>query len=374
MKRCACVLMIGVLSQAAVGAVTITNLGFPAVNSTNHASVVSAGVTDDGVAYGVQNQFLLMRYTSFVWTAQGGMESIGLEPSDPWQVIVGVAPGGRRMVMNTLDFSSCVSQSWYASVRSSDLPRVIHLGPARATTPDGRCVALEGGVWSVGTGYVPEPIPESENHVLLYGISDDGRSVLGHGLSQWGLRDESGDWHWIGTLGAVKTAILAGSGDVVIGELRLPDDHTQPYRWTPEEGFQHLDLPPGAAEFAYTTVDGCNAQADVIVGSVVGAGYEDEGSACIWVHGQFRFLKPCLEDLGVDLTGWTLDRALGISRNGRFIVGAGRYETRPGALENAIFLVDLQSPVTCRGDTDGDGVVTFEDITEVLAHWGATCP
>ena len=114
------------------------------------------------------------------------------------------------------------------------------------------------------------------------------------------------------------------------------------------------DLPGGAfSSVALAT----SADGSVVVGSSAGAG---GGEAFVWDPANgMRSLAALLEERGVDLTGWTLSEATGMSADGRVVVGTG---TNPAGQMEA-WLAMLGDGVM---DEDGDGVLDGEDNCPIV--------
>jgi probable HAF family extracellular repeat protein len=80
-----------------------------------------------------------------------------------------------------------------------------------------------------------------------------------------------------------------------------------------------------------------------------------------------RDLKEALEqDAGLDLTGWNLTIATGISANGRVIVGNG---FSPAGNQTS-WIARLGAP-GCEGDVNADGVTNAADFVVLAANFGA---
>jgi hypothetical protein len=102
--------------------------------------------------------------------------------------------------------------------------------------------------------------------------------------------------------------------------------------------------------------------------AAVGTGFDDSGnyapfywSTTLGMRGLHAVLE---EEFGVDLTGWTLLEANGISADGRKIVGGG---LRAGNREG--FVVTLDEPGECRPDCTGDGVLNINDFLCFQGAW-----
>ena len=127
--------------------------------------------------------------------------------------------------------------------------------------------------------------------------------------------------------------------------------------------FQGLgDLPGGSFNSAANAV---SADGSVVVGQGTG----DSGSeAFIWdaVNGM-QSLQVVLEvQLGLDLTGWTLTDARGISADGSTIIGLG---INPSGFSEAYIAV-IPDLGACLADITGDGNVNVTDLLALLAAWG----
>jgi probable HAF family extracellular repeat protein len=105
---------------------------------------------------------------------------------------------------------------------------------------------------------------------------------------------------------------VSGDGSVIVGPSHSAAGQ-QAFRWTQATGMVAIG-PPGSDAFAVSH-DG-----SVIVGEMTAS-----GGAAIWdsVNG-FRLLSDVLtQELGLDIAGWTLGQAQGVSADGLTIVGWG---------------------------------------------------
>jgi probable HAF family extracellular repeat protein len=162
---------------------------------------------------------------------------------------------------------------------------------------------------------------------------------------------------WFGGGPPVALGVLPGSsnsaasgvsadGSVVVGR-----SDGRAFRWT---GAGMVDL--GAFDATDPAV-AVSADGAIVVGrdSTVGA--------FIWdpVHGM-RELRTVLLGLGVELNGWTLTHAVGVSADGRTIVGNG---TNPAALPEA-WIAFLGDPVSgaCYANCDGSTTAPALNIND----------
>ena len=269
------------------------------------------GVSADGsVVVGRSNS--TSGYEAFLWTQAGGM--VGL----------GDLTGG--------DFDS------FAHGVSADGSVVVGLGRSDSGAEAFRWTQAGG---MVGLGDLPGGIYNS----LARGVSADGSVVVGASTGTYG----SEAFRWTQAGGMVGLGDLNGGsfqsdaygisadGTVVVGAGQNALG-TEAFRWTQADGMVGLgDLPGGQHS---SKAHGVSADGSVIVGT----GYSDSGhEAFLWTQeGGMQGLWELLSyDYGLDLTGWRLSEASGVSLDGLQIVGWG---TNPSGSQEA-WLADLSSPV-----------------------------
>lgn len=279
---------------------------------------------------------------AFLWTPEQGMIGLG-----------GLNPNQQR--------------SWAYSVANDGVAVV---GESRAQ------YSYHAFRWTPAEGMVdmddrPGWYPTSS----AWGVSTDGSVVVG-------ARNSLGAFRWTAETGMVDLGALPGyigsgasavsaDGSVVVGRTYDDDDEMQAYYWTAEGGMVGLGDLPGGQWPLDSEANAVSADGSVIVGAGESSagreavrwttagemlslgdlpgGYTDgialgvsaDGSvvvgmgtlgwelfdrdAFIWdeEHG-IRLLKDALEDeYGLDLTGWRLLAAEGISDDGCTIVGTG---------------------------------------------------
>jgi len=103
---------------------------------------------------------------------------------------------------------------------------------------------------------------------------------------------------------------------VVAGEHALSAGY-EAFRWTEHSGLVDLgDVNPGG--YPNSTAAAVNADGSAIVGIC-------SSGACIWdaAHGMRDLAALLMQEFGLDLSGWTLSIATGISADGTVIVGNG---------------------------------------------------
>lgn len=111
---------------------------------------------------------------------------------------------------------------------------------------------------------------------------------------------------------------VSADGSTIVGASFTSFFEPHAVRWTPT-GIEPLGSLPG---WVGTNAYGANADGSIIVGA---AGTEPASRAFIWTPGDgMRDLNVVLADLGVNLSGWTLYAARGVSSDGTRIAGTGR--------------------------------------------------
>jgi probable HAF family extracellular repeat protein len=265
----------------------------PGGNYFSDAAAVSAdGSTVAGRSNSQYSGPESYQHEAFRWTAGQGMDGLG-------------------------DFFGGPFSSWSTGV-SGDGEVVVGAGTLGAVGPP----PSEAFRWTPETGMVGlgDLVGGSVTSRAL-GVSEDGSVVVGGSVSWSGVEA----FRWTEETGMVGLGDLPGGqfqsvaeavsadGNVVIGygDVGL-DEHGQRaheiFRWTEETGMVGLGF-NGEPE---------DVSAD---GSVI-VGLHSPNAPFVWdeAHG-VRDLADVLTDLGVDLTGWTLWRAYGVSADGNTIVG-----------------------------------------------------
>jgi uncharacterized membrane protein len=231
---------------------------------------------------------------------------------------------------------------WTAADGMKALPR---LGAANltniawATSADGSVVvgqsnpsARQAFRWTAATGTRPLGLDPSFNDSAAYGVSADGAYAVGVRSAPLGAR-EAVIWNPDGSVtripgvgpGDLNATGLAISADAstVVGEAAMdvePDDSTAvAFRWTRTGGTQALGDLDGSGLFSIAHA--VSGDGSTVVGLGRSAGGDE---AFIWTPAGMMSLKDLLTFGGkLDLTGWTLSDATGVSADGKTIVGFG---------------------------------------------------
>jgi uncharacterized membrane protein len=326
---------------------------------TEFGSTVAAAVSSDGsviVGYADFGVFSPLGAQAFRWTQTTGV------------VLLGDLPGG-----NIASFGRAMS---------SDGSRIAGIG-ASALGTEAFVLDVETAAFTPLGALSPNPFAS-----FAVGMSGDGTVVVG--ASSTPVTTQSAfRWTAAGGMQAlglpqVPTGVVPASnalaisrdGQVIVGQARnmTSGQGGEAFRWTQAGGYEFLgDLPGGAFQsFAYAS----NADGSVIVGraSVQGTcgpfGCGSFPRAFIWTRASgMQDLPELLRSKGLDLTGWRLDEARGVSDDGRVIVGTGLNPR--GQIEG--WVADLGA-AECRADFNANGTLDFFDYLDLVAAFDASEP
>jgi probable HAF family extracellular repeat protein len=324
-------LLLAACSTASAATASFRGLGF--LNPDNPWSI-AMGVSGDGsTVVGWSNP--VSGAGGFRWTVADGMVQMPLAPnavnydgtimvgscareigSCRWSAVDGIlAITGRGLsgvsddgsiVVGNVCTGRCDAEAavWFVEDHTPRLQLIADGGGASAVSRDGRIV--------VGTAPFPVILP------------DGSLDYLGQAF-RW-TRDEGS--MGLGTLpggdGSGALAISA-DGSVIVGRSTSSAVDQEAFRWTAEQGMVGLgDLPGG---LFFSEAWGVSGHGDTIVGAgSTGNPLHFLGlEAMIWrpTYGMRRLQDVLEHDFGLDLSGWTLLGATGISDDGRVIVGSG---------------------------------------------------
>ena len=275
---------------------------------------------------------------------------IGVLPGSTSSYAYGVSGDGSTVV----GVSGTMAFRWTTGSGIQDLGKLAgaSLAGAYAANYDGSIIVGDSTKsqsrafkWSQSSGMEALDVPSSSgrwgwSNTMAFGISSNGLSISGYGLDtsyhslKWGAPSYSLS---IGQPGSMSWG-TSGNGQVTVGAL-----YDRIYKWSTINGAQ--DLGDGYAR-------GANYDGSVIVGSsgvnafrwdesgglqIIGSGEaistSADGSIVVGHAGSSAFawttndgrknLSQYLSDLGVDVSGWSLEQAEGISYDGSTIVGQG---------------------------------------------------
>jgi probable HAF family extracellular repeat protein len=255
---------------------------------------------------------------AFRWTADEGMVGLGdLPGGEFYSVGMDVSADGFVVVGRSTSASGSEAFRWTADegmVGLGDLPGERFFSWGLAVSADGSVVVGRGTSasgreafrWTAETGMVGlGHLPGENATTTAFDVSSDGSVVVGSTSSNWASN------MWV----------------------------TEAFRWTAETGMVglgHLSTERGTP---YSQADAVSADGSVIVGTSTS---KSVGNVFIWDEARgMRSLQELLMDLGLDLSGWDLSAVIGLSADGRTIVGTG---TNPNGVHEAWLAVLVPEP------------------------------
>lgn len=369
-------------------AASFTPLGFLAGNSSE-----ALGISSDGSTVVGRSTQLVDPVEAFAWDAINGMQGLGTLPlpnigglsyataaSTDGSVIVGYSDSD---YMGAGGFDEAFI--WDATnglVGIGDLPGFTNDSQAYGVSGDGSVVVgfsqssmgATAFMWDATNGM------QALDVGFAYAISEDGSTIAGQS-SDPGLGTQAFLWFVsggavTGTMGlgvlpggtfhSAEALAISSDGSTVVGQSDSTPGR-QAFLWNATDGMQGLgDLPGGNFLSGAKAV---SADGKTVVGN--SAGFPGlpgtlQGSVFVW-RPQYGMesLQELLVAQGVDMTGWRLLDATGISADGLSISGFGRNPN--GDTEAFVATIDPPPPFCGLGDLTGGWEVT---ITEVSNNCG----
>ncbi len=301
------------------------------------------GVSGDGSVV-VGQSLLSSHYSTFYWTEQGGMQSLGDTPTMSY-----------RSVAHDASYNGAVIVGRKGAASGSEAFRWTE----------------SGGIQGLGD------LPGGDFYSYACSVSDNGDIVVGYshsGLTSSPSYDEA--FRWTEAVGMQGLGDLPGGDFYSIGLGISADGETivghsestsgwEAFRWTESSEMEGLgDLSGGDFRSWANDTSGNGA-------IIVGVGNSAIGEeAFIWdaENGMQNLQDVLVNDYGLNLTGWTLNRAYGISDNGLSVAG---YGTNPDGYTEA-WIATFPEPST-PPIADADGPYSIEvDDTLTLDASGST--
>jgi uncharacterized membrane protein len=249
----------------------------------------ATGVSADGsVIVGAGYSYTGTDVSLFRWTTQEGFTELSGCGCDHIAAGVAISGDGQTVISSKLVSGQNLAFRWRAEtgpVDLGDFPGGNTESHAFDSTPDGKTIVgygfnaddARGFKWTEETGLVEL----GKLMYSAYAVSSDGAAIAGVGFKQ-------------------------GQGAV---------------RWTGSEGPVWLGHLPGLTGLVASFATDISADGSVIVG---GSGEDYRFQAFRWTAPSgMRSVQGLLEELGIDMTGWTLGPASGVSADGSVIVGYG---------------------------------------------------
>ncbi len=329
----------------------------------------ATGVSDDGQVVVGYAKAADGQVRAFRWTKAGGMEELagdgGSESraygvSSDGRVVVGAVRGsdGRwQAVRWEVGKGMVVLKRGEAEIE----------GEALGITPDGRVIVgwwHNGGGevrafrWSEGKGFEDLGRFSDGDTAVATNVSEDGQVVVG-----WGNREgeegeryhrafrwtEGGGMEDLGEVGGgwSRAYGVSGDGRIVVGAAANQYRMVVAFWW--REGTMSVLTDPRQVYMQSAVARDISADGGVVVGETVPAG----GFWWTKRSGRVEFLQGRFGELVSD--GSVLAAAVGVSRDGRYIVGSG-YTVERGRIEP--FLLDTEGTVGVveEGEKDGERI------------------
>lgn len=262
----------------------------------NGTGSVAWGASADGSVVVGDGYNAAHYFEGFRWTQGGGMIGLGFLPGGSTSNAYGVSADGSVVVGLGDD-----SEQQPRAFRWTQADGMVSLGLLRGGTLFSSAAAVSGD-GSVVVGGADNASGETEAFRWTQSTGMTPLGFLTGGIARSGARAVSAD------------------GAVVVGDAGLPTAN-EAFRWTQATGMVGLGQLDGGNNSVALAASGN--------GSII-VGYADNGITHIqepFVWNQTRGLHSLrdflVNGLGLDLTGWALDSAYGVSADGLTIVGTG---------------------------------------------------
>ena len=322
--------------------------------------------------------------SAFRWTRAEGMIDLGDLGGDGWEAWANAVSGDGSVIVGA-GVSNGVCTEWcplmaFRWTTEEGMAALVNPdSDARSVSEDGSVVV---GGWCNGYPYCDSFRWTTDEGLMFLGhlpggfmfgaaasVSADGAVVVGYSDSadgtqayRWTAEEGmSGLGFLSGATGSAANAVSA-DGAIAVGACGSAT-WVQAFRWTSDQGMVSLGDLPGGAENSIARDVSVNGA--IIVGR---ANSTDGYEAFVWDPAErMRPLQRVLVDeLGLDLNGWLLTDATGVSDDGRMIVGIGR---GPAGLNEA-WIAHLGHGCGLPGDLNRDGEVDVRDLSALLANFG----
>ena len=263
-----------------------------------------------------------------------------------------------------------------------DLPGGLFESNAYGISADGSVVVGQGNTdvgdkgeafrWTQATGMVGlGDLPGGATYGFAQGVSGDGLVVVGASASEFTTGIYGEPFRWTAETGMVGLGGFTGGSAIGTanaisfdGQVIVGGTQSEAFRWTQAGGMTGLgDLPGGSFNI--------NSDAKAVSGNgaiIVGSGNNELGSqAFLWTQesGMRSLFAILTRDFRLNLTGWNMEHATGISADGRTVVGIG---VDPDGNAQA-WRATLPDPPTFAGDANNDGNINFIDLGYVLNNF-----
>lgn len=318
---------------------------------------------------------------AFRWTSDGGMVGLGdLGGGVFYSAAIRTSADGSVVVGISESASGTEAFRWTSSggmIGLGDFAGGSFFSQGTGVSADGSVVVGDGKSasgteafrWTSSGGMVSlGELAGGGFYSQALGVSADGSVVVGVSESDSGFEA----FRWTSGGGMVGLGDLPGGvffsmawntsadGSVVVGQASNASGASEAFRWTNSGGMVGLGSSPAglSTQIAFAV----SADGSVVVGS----GSSDSGpEAFVWdATNGVRSVKDVLVAQGVDLTGWVLDGATGVSDDGTVIVGSG---TNPDGNTEG-WLARLSSPQPPEPEPDATLIGPLGCVIKA-GHW-----
>jgi probable HAF family extracellular repeat protein len=321
---------------------TITNIGVLTGDAYSAGNAISAdGSTVTGYAGYYVDHLQTNNDTAVRWTAAGGLQDLGNLPVGNTRALgFAVNADGSAIAGSSLSNNGAVNARAFRWTQSGGLASLGLLpggtfSDARGINADGSVVVGFAGDsadhnrafrWTNSGGMASLGVLPGMTDSWGMGVSSDGSVVVGSSFDNSTGRA----FRWTSAAGMVDLGLLpgadsaganaiSGDGSVIIGDSYSSITGQTTFRWTSAGGMQDLGL---GSDFEAGAI---NRDGSEIVGDVFSSAFT-QPHAVLWTSALGVIdLNTYLPSIGVDLTGWQLQFARGISANGDTITGEGTF-------------------------------------------------
>lgn len=313
-------------------------LGYLAGYTASGATSVSA---DGSVVVGTASTAGAVE--AFRWTAAEGMIGLGDLPGGNHRSLGNRVSADGSTVVGEGDTGQYHAYRWTAEEGMVDLgwfPGHPDISCACGVSGDGSIVVgrastgshSEAFRWTEDGGMVPlGSLPGGSSSSSALDISSDGCVIVGVASAAAGREA----FRWTQSDGMLGLGDLPGGphdsfgwpvsadGQVIVGGSDSSNGN-EAFRWTEQAGMVGLGALWYYYGFGSSVAADANTDGSIIVGESVIDVYGNT-APFIWdeQHGMRNLQDVLVDDYGLDLTGWSLASALGISDDGTAIVGYG---------------------------------------------------
>lgn len=326
----------------------------------------------------------------FEWTLEDGMKpTLVLPLNHEWHSAIhvrGTSADG-AVVVGSGNHIGFGGEACYLSIAGGnlhglgDLAGGTYFSEAAATNQNGSVIVgrsdstdgVQAFRWTLTNGMVGlGDLPGGSFESKAIAVNADGSVVTGTSLSAQGEEpfiwsDATGmtglDGHPTNFIWS-RAANISADGTTVVGTITRwfdpanPDPfHTYPtgFFWTQASGMQYISSKSMNGTIYNFTPTNSTPDGSVIAGNV----YQKD----IFLWTERSGIRLLSDYPGIDLTGWKIDETLGVSDDGRVVVGSGR--NPDGKMEAFIAIF----PPECLSDYNSNSVRDVQDLFGYINAW-----